>query len=105
MDDIHLYFTVDPNFDNNDNFSTYEKIVEQVTTTVKTRFIPATYEIVSSDDAKDDWELKFYKWRVGRHPQDLYDVWVRGDQMDKLHATAMGDREYQFSDSHPDITG
>ena len=73
MDDIHLYLRVDPIFDNNDNFSTFEKIVEQVKTTVKTRFIPATYESVSSDDAKDDWELKFYKRPVGRHPQDLYD--------------------------------
>ena len=74
VDDIHLYFRIDPIFDNNDNFSTFEKIVEQVKTTIETRFIPATYEIVSSDDAKNDWELKFYNWRFGRLPQDLYDV-------------------------------
>ena len=78
-------------------------MVELVKNTAKIRFIPATYELVSFTDVGADWELN--KWRVGRPPQDLYDVWVRGDQIDKLDVAGMWDSEYQFSDSLPDITG
>ena len=103
MNGIHLYFRVDPFFDHNDTFSTFKKMVDHVKNSGQTRFSPATYEVVSSTDAQGDWELN--KWRVGRHPQDLYDIWVRGDQMDKLNVAGMWDRDYRFFDPIPDIIG
>ena len=35
----------------------------------------------------------------------MYDVWVRGDQMDKIDVAGMWDMDYQFSDPLPDIIG
>ena len=106
VNDIHLYFRVDPIFNHNDNFSTFKEMVELVKkNTSQTRFIPTTYEVVSSTDAQGDWEQELNKWRVGRHPQDLYDVWVRGDQLDKLNVAGMWDSDYRFLDPIPDIIG
>jgi hypothetical protein len=109
VDGIKLFFRVNPSFDR----SQFEQIVDEVIAEARARgtpsltnknpkqpFIPECefLELPYPDPYTDDTtDWKNGKMMIGRHPEDLYDVWVDGvTLMDKLGPAGMYHRHYEI---------
>ena len=92
VEDIRLYFRVDERFFLDRGKGVFEKLIEEVIEKVSERgkqsklkeskllFVPKSWAVVGMAASNNDsWEND--RALIGRNPGDLYETWVRKDQL------------------------